>query len=170
MIRPDKFTIKSQEAIAQAEDMAGKRGNPEIVPQHLLAALLAQADGVVVPILRKLGAPPESLSGETERLIGALSRVEGEGAAEARISPELKRVLEKAFDVADDLKDEYVSTEHLLVAMADGKGGTWPVCCPPTGLPRNRSWPRSRRSGETSGLQTRTRRGSSRRSRNTRRI
>jgi len=123
MIRPDKFTIKSQEAIAQAEDIAGKRGNQEIVPQHLLAALLAQADGVVVPILKKLGAAPEALAGETQSAIERLPRVEGPGVSGSHISPELKRVLEKAFTVADSLKDDYVSTEHLLVAMADEKGG-----------------------------------------------
>jgi ATP-dependent Clp protease ATP-binding subunit ClpB len=122
MIRPDKFTIKSQEAIAQAEDIAGKHGNQEIVPEHLLAALLAQADGVVVPILKKLGAAPEALSGETQKIISGLPRVEGPGASGTHISAELKRVLEKAFTVADDLKDDYVSTEHLLVAMADEKG------------------------------------------------
>jgi ATP-dependent Clp protease ATP-binding subunit ClpB len=122
MIRPDKFTIKSQEAIAQAEDIAGKRGNPEIVPAHILAALLAQTDGVVVPILKKLGAAPEALAGETQKLIDGLSRVEGSGASGAHVSAELKRVLEKAFTVADSLKDDYVSTEHLLVAMADEKG------------------------------------------------
>jgi len=123
MIRPDKFTIKSQEAIAQAEDIAGKRGNQEIVPQPLLAALLAQADGVVVPILKKLGAAPEALAGETQSAIERLPRVEGPGVSGSHISPELKRVLEKAFTVADSLKDDYVSTEHLLVAMADEKGG-----------------------------------------------
>src|SRR5512137_1566497 len=116
MIRPDKFTIKSQEAIAQAEDIAGKRGNQEIVALHLLAALLAQADGVVIPILRKLGAAPEALAGETQSAIERLPRVEGPGASGAHISPELKGVLEKAFSVADSLKDDYVSTEHLLVA------------------------------------------------------
>ncbi len=123
MIRPDKFTTKSQEAIAQAEDLATKRGNQEIVPQHLLAALLAQADGIVVPILRKLGASPEALSGEAESLIDRLPRVEGPGASGPHVSAELKRVLEKAFTVADTLKDDYVSTEHLLIAMADEKGG-----------------------------------------------
>jgi ATP-dependent Clp protease ATP-binding subunit ClpB len=122
MIRPDKFTIKSQEAIAQAEDMAGKHGNPEIVPLHLMAALLAQADGVVVPILKKLGAAPELLAGETQSALDKLPRVEGPGASSSHISPELKRVLEKSFSVADSLKDDYVSTEHFLVAMTDEKG------------------------------------------------
>ncbi len=94
MIRPDKFTIKSQEAITQAEDIAAKHGNPEIVPQHLLAALLVQTDGVVVPILKKLGASPEALAGETDDQIDRLSRVEGPGASGTHISAELKRVQE----------------------------------------------------------------------------
>ncbi len=124
MIRPEKFTTKSQEAIAQAEDIAARHNNQQIVSPHLLAALLAQADGVVVPILKKLGASVESLSRDTEGLIARLPKVEGPGSTGAHISPELNHILEKSFAVADALKDDYVSTEHLLIAMADDKGST----------------------------------------------
>ncbi|MBN1882262.1 MAG: ATP-dependent chaperone ClpB [Deltaproteobacteria bacterium] len=123
MIRPEKFTIKTQEALAGAQDIAGRNGNQQITPPHLMASLLSQADGLVIPILKKLGASTEVIDHDVQELIKTLPRVDGSGAGEPYLSPELKGVLTGAFSLADSLKDEYVSTEHLLMVMADGAGG-----------------------------------------------
>jgi len=123
MIRPEKFTIKTQEALAGAQDIAGRNGNQQIASPHLMAALLSQADGLVIPILKKLGAPTEAIDHDVAELIKTLPRVDGPGVGEPYLSGELKGVLTGAFSLADSLKDEYVSTEHLLMVMADGKAG-----------------------------------------------
>ncbi|MBN1573473.1 MAG: ATP-dependent chaperone ClpB [Deltaproteobacteria bacterium] len=122
MIRPDKFTIKTQEAIAAAEDTASKRGNPEIGTMHLMHALVTQEDGVVVPILKKLGAGRNAVESGLNELLDKQPRMEGAGASGPQISYGLRNVLEKSFSMADSLNDEYVSTEHLLMAMAEDKG------------------------------------------------
>jgi len=122
MIRPDKFTIKTQEAIATAEDTAAKRGNPEIGAVHLMYALVMQEDGVVVPILKKLGAERNAVENGLNDLLGKQPRMDGAGASGPQISRGLRNILEKSFSMADSLNDEYVSTEHLLMAMAEDKG------------------------------------------------
>ena len=122
MIKPDKLTIKSQEAIAQAQDFASKRNNQEIGPPHLLLALLSQPDGVALPLVRKLGGNPDSMTREAERLIDRLPRVEGAGAREPYLSQELNRVFDKSLALADSLRDEYVSAEHLLMALSQETG------------------------------------------------
>ena len=122
MIRPDRFTIKSQEALAGAQSLAQERKNQEITSPHLMFALLSQEDGVVNPILKKLGAMPEAIIKEMEELIGRLPRVDGAGAGEPYFSRELKGILDNAFTIMENLKDEYVSTEHLLIAILDAKG------------------------------------------------
>src|SRR5260221_1946681 len=116
-IRWDKFTIKSQEAIQQANDLAGQNGNPEMLPLHLLAALLQDREGIVVPVLTKLGVNPTSLETQITERIGRLPKVSG-GAAQPHLSSAMSKVLDQAFKEADKFKDEYVPAEHLLLAMA----------------------------------------------------
>jgi ATP-dependent Clp protease ATP-binding subunit ClpB len=119
-MRFDKLTIKSQEALGEAQTLASSRGHGEITPAHLLRALLSQPEGSTVPVLQKLGVPIDPLQGELEKLLEQLPKVSG--GAQAQLSPALSQVLEAGFQEADALKDEYVSTEHLLLAIAAAKG------------------------------------------------
>jgi len=118
-MRMDKLTIKSQEALAEAQSLAGARGHSEIQPAHLLRALLAQPEGSTLPVLQKLGVPIDVLQSEIEQLVAQLPKVTG--GAQPQMSRRLVSVLEAAFSEADSLKDEYVSTEHLLLAIAADK-------------------------------------------------
>ena len=120
MIRFDKFTLKSQEALQAAQAHAQEKGNPQLAPEHLLWALLQQKDGVVLPVLQKLGANIQVLATELANAVAKLPRVQGQD--EIHISPALNRVLEDAQKEADQFKDEYVSAEHLLIALANAKG------------------------------------------------
>ncbi len=119
-IRWDKFTIKAQEAIQKAGDVASQHGNPEILPLHLLAALLQDQEGIVPPVLTKLGADPARLQVEVLDRIDRLPKVTG-AAAQPQLSALMQKILDQAFKEADKFKDEYVSTEHLLLAMAGDK-------------------------------------------------
>src|SRR5215469_10063547 len=121
-IRWDKFTIKAQEAIQQATDIASQHGNPELLPQHLLAALAQDKEGIVVPVLSKLGANPAAIEAQALELVERLPKVSGEGV-QPHLSSALQKVVDQAFKEADKFKDEYVSTEHLLLAMAQDKKG-----------------------------------------------
>src|SRR3954464_731809 len=116
-MQADRFTIKSQEAIAAAGSLAERGRNPQITPEHLLAVLLEQEDGVVVPVLAKLGANLPAVRSEANAALEALPRVSA-GRGSAGPSSELVRVLRDAEAEMRELKDEYVSTEHLLLALA----------------------------------------------------
>jgi ATP-dependent Clp protease ATP-binding subunit ClpB len=116
-MQPDRFTIKSQEAIAAAGSLAERRRNPQVTPEHLLAVLLEQEDGVVVPVLGKLGANLAAVRSEANAALEALPRVSA-GGESAGPSSELVRVLRDAEGEMRALKDEYVSTEHILLALA----------------------------------------------------
>ena len=116
MLRMDKLTVKAQEALQAAQEMAGRQGQQQVEPLHLLWALIAQGDGVVPPLLEKLGAAPTRLAAEAEKQIERLPRVSG--VAEQYLSKASNGVLERAFDEAQRLKDEYVSTEHILLGIA----------------------------------------------------
>ena len=116
-IRWDKFTIKAQEAIQQATDIASRHGNPELLPEHLLAALAQDKEGIVVSVLSKLGANPAAIESQTLELVERQPKVSGEGV-QPHLSSTLQKLLDQAFKEADKFKDEYVSTEHLLLAMA----------------------------------------------------
>ncbi len=118
-MRMDKLTIKSQEALAEAQSLAAARGHSEIQPAHLLRALLAQPEGSTLPVLQKLGVPIDVLQSKIERLIAQLPKVTG--GAQPQISRRLSKLLDAAFGEADGLKDEYVSTEHLLLAFTSDK-------------------------------------------------
>ena len=116
MVRSDKLTVKAQEALTAAQEFGGRSGQQQIEPLHLLWALAAQGDGVVPPLLEKLGVSPVRLSGEIEKQVARLPKVSG--VSQQYLSPASNQVLEKAFDEAQSLKDEYVSTEHILLAIA----------------------------------------------------
>jgi ATP-dependent Clp protease ATP-binding subunit ClpB len=112
----DKLTVKAQEALAGAQEIAGRQGHQQVEPLHLLWALIAQGDGVVPPLLEKLGAAPSRLAVEVEKQIERLPKVSG--VADQYLSKASNTVLERAFDEAQRLKDEYVSTEHILLGIA----------------------------------------------------
>ncbi len=118
-MRMDKLTIKSQEALAEAQSLATSRGHSQIQPVHLLRALLGQPEGITIPILQKLGVSVDALQGQLEQALGQLPKVSG--GAQPQLAAATGRVLEAAFREADQLKDEYVSTEHLLLAIAAQK-------------------------------------------------
>ena len=117
-MRPDKLTIKSQEALQAAERLARDEGHAELTPEHLLAALAAQEEGVVQPVLQKLGLAPKALARELEGVLARLPSSNGE----TRLSPRLAKAMDKAEDEARRMKDEYVSTEHLLLGLLDEGG------------------------------------------------
>jgi ATP-dependent Clp protease ATP-binding subunit ClpB len=116
MIRSDKFTVKAQEALQAAQEMGERSGQQQIEPLHVLWALVAQADGVVPPLLEKLGVSPIRIASEAEKQIARLPKVSG--ASQQQLSGATTQVLERSFDEAQRLKDEYVSTEHILLAIA----------------------------------------------------
>jgi ATP-dependent Clp protease ATP-binding subunit ClpB len=118
-MRFDKLTLKSQEALSEAQSLATGRGHSQITPAHLLRALVAQTEGSTVPILQKIGVPLDALQAKLEQRLGSLPKVHG--GAQPTLSPALSRILEAAFKEAEARKDEYVSTEHLLLAAADEK-------------------------------------------------
>ncbi|MEY3700830.1 MAG: hypothetical protein RI891_122 [Gemmatimonadota bacterium] len=119
MLSPDRLTMKSQEALADAATRARQAGNPQVHDTHLLAALLAQDEGIVVPILQKLGVSIPVLQDALER---ELARYPKQSDAQPTASRELSAVLDAAEREAKPLGDAYVSTEHLLIALADAKG------------------------------------------------
>jgi ATP-dependent Clp protease ATP-binding subunit ClpB len=120
----DRFTIKAQEALQAAQQLADERLNPQTTPEHLLAVLLEQEGGVVVPVLRKLGVDPAAVRQALGPALDALPKVTTGGRQEpAAGSSELVGVLREAENEMRELKDEYVSTEHLLLALANHQGG-----------------------------------------------
>src|ERR1700704_1213508 len=119
-IRWDKFTIKAQEAIQQASELAGQNGNPEMLPLHLLASLLQDTEGIVALVLAKLGVNPATLQAQVMERIDRLPKVSG-ASAQPHLSASMAKILDQAFKEADTFKDEYVSTEHLLLAMTADK-------------------------------------------------
>ncbi|WLE97230.1 MAG: ATP-dependent chaperone ClpB [Candidatus Electrothrix communis] len=113
----DKFTVKSQEAIQTAHSLAEQFGNPEMQPEHLLKALLEQPEGVVVPILQKLGVTPAVVLSETDQLIGKLPKVSGSAAGQSYMSKTFIKVVDQAAKEAAAMQDEYVSQEHLFLGI-----------------------------------------------------
>ncbi|HEX4802950.1 MAG TPA: ATP-dependent chaperone ClpB [Myxococcaceae bacterium] len=119
-MRWDKFTVKAQEAVQRASQLASEHGNPELEPLHLLAALAEDKEGIIQPVLEKVGIGPQAVLNEAYKEIERLPKVSG-GGAQASMSQAANQLLERAFKEADNFKDEYVSTEHLLLAIAHGK-------------------------------------------------
>jgi len=119
----NKLTVKAQEAVSEAQNLARGAGNPEFTPEHLLIALLRQEGGIVVPILTKLGLQPGQIEAEVAAEVAKFSRVGG-ASAEPMIGPTLRKVFDAAFNAATQFNDEYVSTEHFLLAIAQTKEST----------------------------------------------
>ena len=115
-MRPDRMTTKSQEAFREAIEQTSRRGNPEVLPEHLLVAMLAQDDGVAGPVLQKAGADVAALARAAEAKIDGLPRVTG--GAEPGLSRRALEVVRKAEDEAKALKDDFVSVEHYILSMA----------------------------------------------------
>src|SRR6202049_1640707 len=116
MLRFEKMIVKAQEAVQEPEKRAPRHENQQIEPVHLLTALVAQDGGVVPPLVTKLGIRPEALSQDIERETSRLPKVQGFG--QQHMGAAVNRVLERAFKEAEKFKDEYVSTEHLFLAIA----------------------------------------------------
>ena len=117
----NKFTIKSQEAVQNAQEIASNYSNQSVEPDHLLAALVQDSEGIVVPILQKLGTNVNYLKIKINETIEHLPKVQGAGLGSQHLSPQLGQVLESAQQAAQQLKDEYVSTEHLLLGLFTAK-------------------------------------------------
>ena len=123
-MQPDRFTIKSQEALQAAQQLADQRRNPQTTPAHLLAVLLEQDQGIVVPVLRKLGVEPGAVRQAANAALEGLPTLTTNGSTEdpAGGSGELVQILRAAESEMRELGDEYVSTEHLLLALAGHPG------------------------------------------------
>ncbi|MFP5389313.1 MAG: Clp protease N-terminal domain-containing protein, partial [Thermoleophilia bacterium] len=118
----DRFTVKSQEAVTDAQQLAAARHNPEIMPAHLLISLLLQEDGLVAPIVQKLGEEPAAVGAKAHELIDALPTL-SDGSQEPRMSAGLAQALRQAEKEMARLGDEFISTEHLLLALAESDPG-----------------------------------------------
>jgi ATP-dependent Clp protease ATP-binding subunit ClpB len=120
-IRWDKLTVKSQEAVQRAQQSAADLGNPEIQPVHLMLALVEDREGVIPAVLGKIGVPIERLESDLHTIEEKLPRVSG-AAAQPGIGPALTKAMDQAFKEAENFKDEYLSTEHLLLGVSRQKG------------------------------------------------
>jgi ATP-dependent Clp protease ATP-binding subunit ClpB len=120
-MRFDKFTLKSQELIKNAQSLANQYNNQQIEPEHLLCAMLTEKESVAVSIIRKLGISPETIARKTTRSVDKLPKVSG--GAESYFSLRSRSVLEAAFSQASKMKDEYVSIEHIFIALSEEKKG-----------------------------------------------
>jgi ATP-dependent Clp protease ATP-binding subunit ClpB len=119
----NKLTVKAQESVVEAQNLARTAGNPEVTAEHLLMALLRQEGGIVSPILNKLGVVPATIEAEVAGAVAKFSRVGG-SSAEPMVASNLRKVFDSAFDAASSFNDEYVSTEHFLIGLADVKETT----------------------------------------------
>ncbi|MBC2737466.1 MAG: ATP-dependent chaperone ClpB [Desulfobacteraceae bacterium] len=120
-MRFDKLTIKSQELIQNAQSLASRYGNQQIVNEHLLLAMLEEKEGIARTVLRKLGVAPDAVRDEIRTAVDRLPKVSG--ASEVYLATDTRAAIEKAFDEAAKMKDEYVSIEHILLVLAEAKGG-----------------------------------------------
>ena len=148
----DRFTTKSQEALQAATGLAASRHHTEVQPEHLLAVLLEQSEGVIPPMLRKIGTSPEEIRRVVNEALDRLPTITA-GAREPANARELLDVLRAAEREAGKLRDEYISTEHLLIALSEAPGAAGdalprPTCCArpsPTCAARTASPPRTPR-------------------------
>jgi ATP-dependent Clp protease ATP-binding subunit ClpB len=122
-MQPDRFTVKSQEAVMDALKLASRLGNTEATPAHLLIALLAQDEGLTVPILQKVGADPASVRSRAEQAAQGLPKLSGGEQPEAQPSSSLRKVLQDAEQEMKKKGDEYISTDHFLLALTGSASG-----------------------------------------------
>ncbi|MBU0568388.1 AAA family ATPase, partial [bacterium] len=120
MIKLEKFTLKAQEAVRDAQGVASENNHQQVEPVHLLTALLEQKEGIALSILQKLGVEVATLRGRIEEELRKIPKVSGQ-IGQLYLSPNLAQVLEAAQGEASRLKDEYVSTEHLIIALSESK-------------------------------------------------
>jgi len=137
VMRFDKFTFKAQESIQQAQKLAEEHQHQSIDVEHLLLALVEQAEGVVQPILRKMGANPGQLAARLMEELKRIPKVSGTAQGQVYITPRLEKLLNAALSEAERLKDEYVSTEHLLLAIADELAGAIGRVLPEAGITKD---------------------------------
>ncbi|MFA5322462.1 MAG: ATP-dependent chaperone ClpB [Smithella sp.] len=123
-MRFDKFTLKVQEALQEAQSLAGSLGHQSIEPEHLLVCLLRQEDGIAGAILNKLNSSPQKIERELDNYLKKQPSVQGAGSGEVYLGGRLNKIFDKAMTEAAQLKDEYVSAEHVLVAIAEEKDGS----------------------------------------------
>src|SRR5689334_2181707 len=121
-MRMDKLTQRAQEALVEAQEKAQSYNNPQIDPEHLLSALIEQADGVVPQIIQKLNVSLRPVQQQVEAALQNKPKAYG-GGMQVEMSNALQNVLNQAQAQADRMKDEYVSTEHLFLALAESKSG-----------------------------------------------
>jgi ATP-dependent Clp protease ATP-binding subunit ClpB len=119
-IRWDKFTVKAQEAVQRGSELCSEHGNPELMPLHLLASLIEDREGIVPPVLEKIGIGVQAVLNDAYKEIESLPKVSG-SAAQPSMSQSTNQLLERAFKEADNFNDEYVSTEHLLLGVTELK-------------------------------------------------
>ncbi len=134
-MRFDKFTIKSQELLQNAQSLAAGLSHQQIEPEHLLAAMLSDSQGISNNMLRKLGVSPQAIDRELQAALDKFPKVSGAG--EPYISPRSKAVLDAAFAEAARMKDQYVSIEHILLAIAEEKKGNAGDILRPYGVSRD---------------------------------
>ncbi|MEI8254429.1 MAG: Clp protease N-terminal domain-containing protein, partial [Deltaproteobacteria bacterium] len=113
-MRIDRFTTKAREALADAQSEAARRGNPEVVPEHVLLALLRQDRGIAPALVQKAGVEPRDITGDLERALEKFARVQG--GSEPTLSRRTRDLLQKSEDEAKALKDDFVSVEHVVLA------------------------------------------------------
>ena len=120
-MRYDKLTIKAQEAVSEAMDRASQHGHPEITPLHILEALVGQESGAVPAILQRLGVPRGQVLVEVEQGLASLPKVSGTGIGNVALSAQAQQALDAGWRTAQTLRDEYLSTEHILLGMLEGR-------------------------------------------------
>ncbi len=135
-MRLDKLTLKAQEAVQSSQHSAEKLGHQQIEPEHMLKALVEQKEGAIPPLLARIGVNRDSLEKQAAEALEKIPRVSGSGYGQAYISPRLKAVLEQAFTEAEQMKDEYISLEHILLAISDEKGGAGAMILKNAGISR----------------------------------
>ncbi|MDR1747673.1 MAG: type VI secretion system ATPase TssH, partial [Spirochaetaceae bacterium] len=119
----DQYTIKAQDALQQASVAAQQEDHSEVGTEHLLLALLQQEDGIVPPLVERIGADITYLTAEAERLVQSNPKIHG-NAAQLHFSPAASKALAKAEKEAAGLKDEYLSTEHIFIALSESDDKT----------------------------------------------
>jgi ATP-dependent Clp protease ATP-binding subunit ClpB len=120
-MKSDNFTVKAQEAIRDANHIATEKGNPVLGPAHLALALIQQNDGIIPPLLQKLGVPLTELANDLKEIVGLLPRTSGDSVKVSTDSIVIS-ILRKAETLAHNMGDEYLSTEHILLALSQMEG------------------------------------------------
>lgn len=122
-MRFDKFTIKSQELIQEAHSRAARYKHQQIEPVHLLESMMDDPQGIVASVLKKIGVDGKTMIGDVKAALDRLPRVEGTGSSDVHLSKKTAQLLDAAFAIASNMKDQYVSIEHVFLSMLDTKGG-----------------------------------------------